>query len=450
MSQPSFLIESRALFRLGAPLIAHNLAHMGMQFTDTVMAGRLSGLELAAVAVGANVWMALFLLGMGTVMAVSPTVAQLVGAERPRAIGNWVRQGLWLALFIAAIGWLVLRAVPPALAAIGIEAEVVVGARGYLHAISWGLPFLLAYSVLRFTSEGIGHTRPMLLIAVTALPLNVFANWVLMYGNLGFPEMGAAGCGYASALVMAVMFVVLFLYIRRHRVYRPARLFSRIDRPNPRRIWNLTRLGFPIGVAIFMEGGLFAATAFLMGRLGAEVVAAHQIAVNFSATLFMIPLGLAMATTARVGRAVGAGDWQAARHSGMTGMLLCTGIMGLAAILLILGREWITALYTRDAEVAALAIKLFIMAAIFQLSDGLQVGAAGALRGLKDTRVPMLFTILSYWMIGFPTAIALGVWLDLGPRWIWAGLIVGLTLAAITLTLRFERMSRSDNALRRS
>jgi multidrug resistance protein, MATE family len=436
-----FATESTALLRLGAPLIVHNLAHMGMQFTDTVMAGRLSPMDLAAVALGANLWMVTFLLAMGTVMAVSPTVAQLIGAGRDRAVGNWVRQGLWLALFLAAIGWLLLRNGDRLLAAVGIDESVVPLAGDYLSAIAWGLPFLLAYSVLRFTSEGIGHTRPMLFIAVLALPLNAFGNWVLMWGNLGAPQLGAEGCGYASAIIMACMFFALLLYTRLHRVYRPARLFARLDPPSPKRILSLFRLGFPIGIAIFMEGGLFAATALLMGRLGAEVVAAHQIAVNFSATLFMVPLGLAMAITARVGRAVGRGDPEAARYSGLVGMAVCTGFMGLAALFLIFGRSWIAALYTQDPAVATLAMSLLIMAAIFQLSDGLQVGAAGALRGIKDTRIPMFYTVFAYWLIGFPTALAFSVWFDLGPRWIWAGLIVGLSIAAIALSLRFHRMT---------
>lgn len=434
--------EAVALFKLGLPLIIHNLAHMGMQFTDTVMAGRLSALDLAAVALGANLWMVTFLLAMGTLMAVSPTVAQLVGAGRDRAVGNWVRQGLWLALFLAAAGWIALRNGEHLLALVRIDADVLPLAGDYLRAISWGLPFLLAYSVLRFTSEGIGHTRPMLFIALMALPLNAFGNWVLMWGNLGAPALGARGCGYASAIVMATMATALLLYIRFHRVYRPAKLFRRLDPPHPARILALFRLGFPIGIAIFMEGGLFAATALLMGRLGAEVVAAHQIAVNFSATLFMVPLGLAMAITARVGRFTGRGDHAAARHAGRVGMATCTGFMGLAAIVLVLARGPIAGLYTDDPAVATLAMSLLIMAAIFQLSDGLQVGAAGALRGIKDTRVPMFYTVFAYWIIGFPTALAFSVWFDLGPRWIWAGLIAGLTIAAVALSLRFHRSTR--------
>lgn len=434
--------EAAALFRLALPLIIHNLAHMGMQFTDTVMAGRLSAEDLAAVALGANLWMVTFLLAMGTLMAVSPTVAQLIGAGRDRAVGNWVRQGLWLALFLGVIGWFLLRNGESLLGAVGIDPSVLPLAGEYLRAIAWGLPFLLFYSVLRFTSEGIGHTRPMLLIAVLALPLNAFGNWLFMWGNLGFPRLGAEGCGYASAIVMASMCLVLFVYTANHRVYRPARLFRRFDPPHPARIASLFRLGFPIGIAIFMEGGLFAATALLMGRLGAEVVAAHQIAVNFSATLFMVPLGLAMGITARVGRAIGRGDHAGARFAGLVGMGTCTGFMGLAAIVLVLGRGPIASLYTEDAAVASLAMSLLIMAAIFQLSDGLQVGAAGALRGIKDTRVPMFYTVFAYWVIGFPTALAFSLWFDLGPRWIWAGLIVGLSIAAVALSLRFHRSMR--------
>jgi multidrug resistance protein, MATE family len=434
--------ELRGLFRIASPLIIHNLAHMGMQFTDTVMSGRLSPLDLAAVAVGANVWMALFLLGMGTLMVTTPTVAQLYGAGRQRVIGAWVRQALWLALFVAFVGFFLIRQAHHPLTWIGIGPEIVGLASGYLNAVSWGLPAVLAYSVLRFTSEGIGHTRPMLYIAVLAVGLNIFGNWVLMWGNLGFPRMGAVGCGYATAIVMWCMFATLFIYSRRRRSYRPLAIWSRFDPPSPARQAALFRVGFPIGVAIFMEGGLFAATAFLMGRLGTEVVAAHQIAVNFSATLFMVPLGLSMGITARVGQAIGRGDPAAARYSGIVGIATCAVIMAIGALILVTFPTYIASIYTQDAAVISLAAKLMIMAAIFQLSDGIQVAAAGCLRGYKDTRIPMWYTVLAYWLIGFPLAILLGVYLDLGPRWIWAGLIAGLTAAALLLTRRFLWRSR--------
>lgn len=436
--------ELAGLLVLAGPLVIHNVAHMAMQFTDTVMAGRLSPTDLGAVAVGSNAYIAPALLMIGTLMALTPTVAYLYGADRLREVGVYVRQGLWLAAFLSAGGVVLLTGMGPMLRAIGVDPELIPLADGYLDAIAWGLPANAIYHVFRFTSEGVSHTRPMLFIALAAVGVNVLLDWVLMYGKLGLAPMGAVGTGWATSLVLWLMLWTLVWYVRRRHNYRPLALFGRFDRPDWRRLGELFSLGFPIGIAIFMEVSLFAATAFLMGTLGTKIVAGHQVAVNFSGALFMVPLGVSMAIGTRVGQALGRGDPHQARFAGWTGIGFCGGFMLVSAVFLMLFRYPIAGIYTEDAVVAGVAAQLLVMAAIFQFSDGIQVGAAGALRGFKTTRVPMVLTVIAYWCIGFPLAWWFGLGLDLGPMWVWIGLIAGLSSAALFLTAYYARVSRRN------
>lgn len=434
--------EARALIVLGTPLVIHNLANMGMQFTDTVMAGQLSAVALAAVAVGGAIYTPLFLLIVGLLLSISPTTAQLFGAGRYSEIGHYTRQGFWLALMAAVIGLLIMRNAAPLLRVIGISSDVLPVAADYLRAIAWGLPATAFYHVLRFTSEGISHTRPLLGIALLGLALNVPLNYILMYGKFGLPALGAVGAGFSSAIVMWVMFFALLIYVRRRALYSRLHIFARFEWPRRRELTELAALGAPIGIAIFMEVALFATTTLLMAKLGVIPIAAHQVAVNFSGMMFMVPMGLAMASTIRVGQAIGRGQPERARFAGFTAVGVCGCFMVISALFMLTFRYAIADLYSDDAAVIQLAASLFIMAALFQLPDGLQVAGAGALRGLKDTRVPMLMTILAYWIIGFPLAWIFGIVLDYGPRAIWLGLIGGLTAAAILLNWRFYRSSR--------
>jgi MATE family multidrug resistance protein len=434
--------EALAILALGGPLVAHNLANMGMQFADTVMAGRLAPRDLAAVAVGANIWVALIVLVLGILMALSPTVAHLYGAGRRSEIGHYTRQGFWLSQLLAWSGFAFIRHLAPLMHRLGVDPAVVPLTDAYLDAISWGLPAMSAYLVLRFTSEGVSHTRPMLFISSAGMLLNILANWVLMYGHWGFPRLGAAGCGYASAFVMWFMAGLFAWYVAWRKYYRAYGIFERFELPHPGTQLEILRLGVPIGVSVFMEASLFSATGLLMATLGADVVAGHQIAVNWGAMMFMVPMGLAMAISVRVGQALGRGDPAGARFSSWVGVVMCGGFMLVSAAVMLSVPGLIASLYTHNPAVHGMAVSLLGMAAIFQLSDGLQVSAAGALRGYKDTRVPMLITIVAYWLVGFPLAWWLGVQAGLGPRAVWSGLIGGLTCAAVLLGVRLARTTR--------
>ena len=435
--------EALAILAIGGPLIIHNLALMGMQFTDTLMAGRLGAGTLAAVAVGANVWSPVFLFLLGILMALSPTAAHLHGAGRHREIGRYVRQMAWLSLLLAALGWLALWHAAVFLRAIHIEPPIIPTAAAYLRAMAWGLPGVCLYQVLRFTSEAIAHTKPMLVIAVGALVVNAILDYVLMYGKLGMPALGAVGTGYASAISMWCMFLMLFVYVRRRGIYKSFEIFSHFEWPDRRVHGELLWLGLPIAISIFMEVTLFSGVGLMMGTLGTDIVAAHQIALNFCSIAFMIPMSLGFAISVRVGQALGRGDPRGARQAGITGIALCAGFEVFSALSMLLFPRWIVGVYTRDPRVIPIAVGLLYMGAIFQLSDGLQASAAGALRGYKDTRTPMLITIVAYWLVGFPLAWLFGIPLHLGPQMIWAGFIAGLTVAAVLLLLRFLRFSRA-------
>ena len=435
--------EMARLLRLGGPLIVNNLAIAGMNFADTAMAGRLSARDLAAVAVGSSVWMVSFLFAMGILMAISPIAARHFGAGRPELIGRYVRQGLWLSIVISAfvIALLFLGAAS-ALAAIGIDPEFRDTTVGYVRAIVWGAPGMFAYLVLRFASEGIGWTRPVMFISLIALVVNVIGNYIFMYGAFGVPAMGAVGCGVASAITMWFTFAAMATYYALSKRYAAFNIFTAGRGPQPRELREILSLGLPIMVSVVAEAGLFAAVSLLMGTLSAAIAAAHQIALNYASTMFMVPLALNSATTVLVGQALGRGDLALARSRGFLGIGVCAAFMAVSAVGLLVFRDGVIAVYTSDPEVTAIATSLLLVAAIFQVSDGVQVGAAGALRGLHDTRVPMFLTTLSYWVVAFPLAYAAAIELRLQPAMIWGGFVVGLTLAAVLLVYRFNRESR--------
>jgi MATE family multidrug resistance protein len=434
--------DGRTIVRLGGPLLANNLSVMGMQFADTIMAGQLGARDLAGLAVGVSYFHLHMFVGLGLFMAVSPVVAHAYGANDLGQVARYVRQSIWLVIALAVLltwGLWQARWVLPALQ---ISPEILPVAIGYAEAMSFGMPGLLAFFALRFFNEGLGRTRPIMYIGFAALALNVLGNWVFMYGRWGMPRLGAVGCGVATAIADTSMFVAMLLHVLRHRVYRPFQLFSRIEAPDPAVLRELIRIGAPIAGSVLAEGGLFVVAALMMGAMGAVQTGAHQIALNYAAFMFMMPLAVSSATTIHVGHLLGRGDIQGGRAAGLLGVCICAAIMALSAGTILLFNDQIAAVYTQDAQVRDLAAALLLLAALFQVSDGLQVGAAGALRGFKDTAVPMLICVFGYWMVGFPLAYVLGVRQGRGPAYVWVGLTVGLTVCAVLLIARYLRVTR--------
>ncbi|HET6604719.1 MAG TPA: MATE family efflux transporter [Xanthomonadaceae bacterium] len=434
-------IEMRRTALLAAPVVAGQFSAMGMNVVDTVLAGRHGALTLAAVAVGSAVWSLVLLVVLGVLMAVPPSVSQLDGAGRRDEIGALFRQACWLALALGLALFAFVRASSWLLAAVGIAPEVQPRAIEFLHALSWGAPALAGLFVCRNLSEGLHWTLPTMVSGVAGLLALIPLGYALMFGTLGLPELGAAGLGYATALVTWLQLLGMVVYLSRSSRFTELAPFGRFEPPRRAPIAELLRVGMPMGASVFMEGSLFVATALAIGTIGAVQVAAHQIAISLASLAFMVPLGVAMATTVRVGSAVGRDDRSGVRRAGAAGYGIVLLTQTVSALALLLGAESIAALYTRDAAVAALAAVLMVYAAAFQFSDGIQAASAGALRGLKDTRVPMWITMASYWGLGMSLGLALGLGLELGAAGMWWGLIVGLSAAAFGLTRRFVRMS---------
>ena len=434
--------ESRTILGLGLPMVGAQLAQISMSFVDTVMAGNYHPDDLAAVAIGSSFFMPFFTIVIGILMALSPIIAQLFGARDLDLIGKKVRQGLWLSVLLSVPVIFLLNNLGPVMDLLGFADEVILKTSGYLYAVSWGVPAVFAFMVLRFFNEALGVTRPALYVTLVGLVFNVLGNYTLIYGRFGFPELGAVGTGWATAIVFWVMFLAMLAYTAGKKGYKRFRLFRDVRLPERQHVGEILRIGTPIGVSMGMETSMFAVMALLMGTLGTTIVAAHQIAINFASITFMIPLGLSMAITVRVGQLYGRRQLAHSRFAGFTGIALCTAIMCCAAVIMMLFPHRIASIYTQDPEVISMAAMLLIMAAIFQISDGLQVGGSGALRGLKDTKVPMIVNLTAYWIIGIPLGYTLGIVMEWGPRGLWAGLIAGLTMAAILHNLRFHLITK--------
>lgn len=438
--------ELRGLMLLATPIIVAQLSHTAMGFVDTVMAGRVSPRDLAAVALGNSIWVPVFLLMTGILLATTPKVAQRFGAGQEHSIGPLVRQALWLALVVGCAAAVLLWNAEWVLQAMQVEPSLIEPSMGYLRAVAWGFPPVALYHVLRCYSDGLGHTRPSMVLGLIGLLINIPANYIFIYGKFGLPAMGGVGCGWATALVMIFMSLGMAAWVRWAPLYRSSQLFSHFEWPQWAVIKRLLSIGIPIGIAVFAEASIFAVIALLIGGLGATVVAGHQIALNFSGLIFMIPYSLGMAITVRVGQALGRGDPRGARFASGVGMAAALAYACLSASAIMLSRESIALLYTPDPSVIVLATALLTYAALFQFSDALQVMAAGALRGYQDTRMTMLITLVAYWGIGLPVGYGLGLsdWFGepSGPRGLWQGLVVGLTCAGIMLSYRLVRSAR--------
>ncbi len=436
-------LEILRTMQLATPVIIGMVAGFSMNFVDTLMAGRLPEKEiaLAAIATGGAIWSAVLMFVLGLLMALQPVVAQFDGAGKRSEGGVAARQAMWIALSVALPFILILLSGGKVLQWMAVDPELIPTAIKYMSALTWGVPAICLLLMLRFFSEGGGHTRPTMYIGLLGVMMNVPLNYVLMFGKLGMPELGAQGCGYATSIVMWAQFLVMFFYVRWHRHFKDFGLFARWDWPNWQSISNLLVIGLPIAMAIFVEGSLFVGAALLIARLGALPASAHLIAINFSSLLFMVPLGLASAITTRVGNALGRGEPQAARYAGLIGFVIVLFTQTLSASTMLFIPGLIVRIYTDDAAIASIAIGLLFYSAIFQYADGIQICAAGALRGLKDTLIPMFINILSYVVIGLSAGYYLTFNKEMGPAGMWIGMILGLSFGAVLLGGRFLFMS---------
>jgi len=434
--------EAKQLVRLASPILVAQVAQIAMNFVDTVMAGQVSAVDLAAVSVASSFWLPIILLVQGIIMALTPIVSQLNGARKRDEIRPAVHQGFWLALMVTPIAMLALYFSPLALQFMDVDPVMAEKTAGYLHAILWGLPAFVLFQVLRNFSEGLSHTMPTMVIGFVGLAVNIPANYIFIHGHFGMPKLGGVGCGVATAIVLWAMLLAMIAYVKLSPHFKKINLFAQLARPNGSRIWRLFRLGFPIAMAIFCEVTLFTVVALMLAPFGAETVASHQIALNFSSLVFMLPLSIGVGVTIRVGHSIGEGQPEQARVAARTGLMLGMAVAAGTAALTVLLREPIAGIYTDDLQVITLAATLLFFAAIYQISDSVQVVAAAALRGYKDTQAIFYITIIAYWGMGLPTGMILGLtdWVvpRMGPQGFWVGFIVGLTGAALMLGARLR------------
>ena len=437
--------ELRAVFALALPVAAVQVGMMAMGVVDTIMVGHYAARDLAAVALGNLYFFSSVVFPMGLLMALDPVVSQAVGAGDREAVGRGLQRGLALALILGIPSALVLIPGAPLLRLLNRPSEVAPVAAGYAIAAIPGVFPFLAFIVFRQTLQALGRVAPIVLTILLSNLANFFFNWVLIYGHLGFPEMGAIGSGWASSLSRWIMFLGLLTlsWPLLSPYLRPVRRDAFQLRP----LLRMVGLGAPIGIQFSLEWGAFGATGILMGWLGTVAMAGHQVALNLASLTFMVPLGISQASTVLVGRGVGREDPVGARRSAGAGLFLGVCFMAFTAMAFLFFPGPLARIYSKDLDVLALAITLLPLAGVFQVFDGLQVVASGVLRGVGDTRVPMVLNLLGFWCIGMPVGLWLGFGAKLGPVGLWWGLVLGL--AAVSIFLLFRVRSRLGRELPR-
>jgi len=442
-----YLTEARQLLALAIPVILAQVAQTAMGFVDTIMAGAVSATDMAAVAVGTSIWLPAILFGHGLLLALTPTVAQLNGSGRRERIAEQVRQAYWLAFFVAILIMVVLWNAGYVIRAMhDIDEQLALKAEGYLHALLWGAPGYLFFQVMRNQCEGLSKTKPGMVMGFIGLLVNIPLNWIFINGHFGMPALGGVGCGVATGSVYWVMFLVMRFWVRRMGGLRDIRMQTRWSPPSRAVLQRLFSLGLPVALALFFEVTLFAVVALMVSPLGIVDVAGHQIALNFSSLMFVLPLSLGVATTIRVGYRLGQGSAEQARVAAWTAQAVGVCMVAITALFTVTFRHQIALLYNDNPEVVALAAQLMMLAAIYQFSDSIQVIGSGILRGYKDTRSIFFITFIAYWILGLPSGYTLAMtdWVvpRLGPAGFWCGFIIGLTSAAIMMLWRIRRLQQ--------
>lgn len=442
--------EARELLKLGVPLIATQLAQIGVMTTDTLLTGHLGPLPLAAAALGFTYYVFGWLIASGPVMAVSPVIAQAVGHDPTdvRSVRHAARMSLWSILVMGVPIIAYYAAAAPILRLLGQSDATVALAAPYIHTLGPGLVFALGYMALRNFLSALGHTRMPLIISAFLVLLNGTLNYGLIYGRLGLPQLGLVGAGMGTSIANATSFLLLLTFVLVAPKFRRYEILARFAQPDWDKLKELFRIGVPIAITMAFEITLFQAGALFMGIIGEAELAANHIAMNVASVSFMVPLGLAMAGTVRVGLAAGARDLAGVRRAAGATVGLGIAFMALAGLAIVALRSEIARLYldgarADNAPVITLAVRFLLYAALFQVFDAAQVTGAYALRGLKDTRVPAMLAGVSYWLIGLPAILICAFALKLGGVGVWIGYLLGLIAAAALMLARLRRLTRT-------
>ena len=449
--------EARRLIALGLPVYIAQMANTGMNFIDTAMTGQASATDMAAVAVASSLWMPISVFGLGVLLVISPLVAQCVGAGDRASAPHLLRQGIWCALLLCVPLMLLLYAISWNFSAFGLDENLATLAGGYMRATLWGLPGLLLFVCARGFLEGFSCTRPAMMVAILGLLLNIPCNYVLIYGKLGLPALGAVGCGIATALCFWFMAFCTFIYARCNENARAlAPIFSPLWRKGSRSrfdaacVRRIFRIGIPGALALLFEVSLFAVTALLLAPLGTVVVAGHQIALNVSAILFVVPMSFGITTTIRVGHCAGAGQWTLARLTAGTALTLAVGVVLVTAVLVGVLRNYIVLVYSSNPAVLHLAAYLLLYTATFQVVDAVQAIGVGILRGYNDTRIISVVCFVAYWLVSLPLGFVLARTDWLGASWgaagFWLAYLVGLGFGGVCYMSRVAYLHRQSSA----
>jgi len=434
--------EVSKTFLLAYPVIISQLGIIMMGVVDSVMVGRLGSVPLAAASLGNSLIFIILIIGIGCSIVVTPLVAILVGGKRYSECGIYFRQSLlinvvlsFLMLGIILLGVNFIRYLdqPP---------EVVEQAIIYMTIVGLSAIPLMIYQTYKQFIEGLSIMKPAMIIAILANIINAFANWVLIFGELGFPKLGIAGAAWATFSSRVFMAIAIIIYVMRNEKFKQYDVTLHFRGINFPIIKKILRLGLPSGFQYFFEVGAFSFAVVMIGWIGANELAAHQIAINLASISFMAVLGISQAASIRVGNAMGEQNITNVRKAGFTGIILGASIMSLAGLTFILLNNFLPTLYINDEKVISIASRLIIIAALFQLSDGTQAVGIGVLRGLTDVKGPTIITFVAYWIISLPIAYLLAFNFNLGVDGVWIGLLIGLTVSAFLLTLRFNYKSK--------
>src|ERR1700727_2581641 len=433
-------VELTETLRLAVPIALTQLGQIAMMTTDLVLIGRLGDESVAAAALAHTVFFISFTFGMGLVSAVAPLAAQAFGAGNPRLVRRALRVGLWAALLISLPMMLLPLCGEQVLLMLGQVSTTAYLAQQYLTGLVWGITPALWFLAIRGFMGAVNRPEPGLWITLAAIPANALLGYLLIYGEFGLPQLGLLGAGIATTAINFAMFLAALWFVRERRPFRKYHVLGHIWRIDGALMRQLIVIGAPISISFLLEYGLFAAAALLMGLISTTAVAAHQIALQIAAILFMVPFGVGMAATVRVGHAVGRGDGPAVKRAGSVATSLGIVFMSTMTLVVILGRFAIARFFFGEATenaggVIDLTAMLLMVGATFFVADGIQTVAAGALRGMNDTRIPLLFAVISYWLIGFPAAYGLAFGMGLGAVGVWIGLSCGTAVYAVLLLL---------------
>ena len=439
--------EQRALRRLPIPVVLSELAWMMMSVVDTIMVGRLSPEAIGAVGLSSSLYYIPALFGVGLLLGLDTLVSQAFGRRDDAECRHLLMQGIYIALLFSVPVMVIVQWLPALLPHWGTNPAVISQTAAYLRLLNWGTPWLLAYACFRRYLQGMHIVKPVTFALVTANLVNLAGNWLLIYGKFGLPVMRVRGSALSTVVARMYMAGFLITVAIWHERTRGASLFARFPRPNKRRILRILRLGGPAATQMIFEIGAFGAATVIAAKLSPEALAAHQVALNIASVTYMVPLGISAAAAVAVGHAVGAGDPARARRAGYLAIGVAAAFMALMAMLLILFPHSIVEIYSLDPRVLAIGAPLLVLAAAFQVFDGIQTATTGCLRGLGHTKAPMVLNFIGYWIIGLP----LGYWLcfsgQLGVFGVWIGLTLSLVFIASLVLIEWRKESTRANAL---